>query len=356
MKAQDPKLQIRILVPPDAQGAFMRYEPEQHAELSKDEIVVVRRLTGRSHMTYMLDPIQLVIALRSFRPDIVLIEEDPHSVIGVEVTALVRVFCRNAKIAIFIWDNLARRPAFPIYLLKRLLTSYTLSKCSLVICGNTEGHALLRTSKRYNGAAVVLPQLGVGVVAERSPDRDGSMPIVGFIGRLIPEKGVLLLLNALLQLRNLTWKIVIVGAGPLEEELRTIWQPLLGERLVQIGPVSHSAVTEHLKSLDIFVLPSYATPSWKEQFGLTLAQAMMVGIACIGSSSGAIPEVLGGTGVVFQEGNELALVAALEGLLTSPERRRTLATAARSRAMAEYSTMIVAAKYTDALKQIFQTN
>jgi len=58
-----------------------------------------------------------------------------------------------------------------------------------------------------------------------------------------------------------------------------------------------------------------------EQFGLTLAQAMMAGVAVIGSSSGAIPNVLGPGGIIFKEGNIDSLKSALKTLIESKDER-----------------------------------
>jgi glycosyltransferase involved in cell wall biosynthesis len=87
-----------------------------------------------------------------------------------------------------------------------------------------------------------------------------------------------------------------------------------------------------------------------EQFGLSLAQAMMLGIASIGSSSGAIPEVLGPGGLVFQEGNTEALTGALDELLRSPARREELGALGRQFALRNYSTESISARYLEAFE------
>ncbi|MBW2737950.1 MAG: glycosyltransferase family 4 protein, partial [Deltaproteobacteria bacterium] len=78
-------------------------------------------------------------------------------------------------------------------------------------------------------------------------------------------------------MQHFTWKLLIVGSGPLKEEIQTHWKVLLNDRLIFQDAVTHKAVPNYLKCLNIFVLPSYGTPRWKQQFGLTLAQAMMAG-------------------------------------------------------------------------------
>jgi len=77
--------------------------------------------------------------------------------------------------------------------------------------------------------------------------------------------------------------------------------------------------------MDVLVLPSKTMPTWKEQFGRVLIEAMACQVSVIGSSSGAIPEVIGKAGLVFKEGNAADLRAKIEQLKSSPKVRKELA-------------------------------
>ena len=66
-----------------------------------------------------------------------------------------------------------------------------------------------------------------------------------------------------------------------------------------------------MQSLDILVLPSLTTRTWKEQFGRVLVEGMAAGCVIIGSDSGAIPEVIGDAGIIVPEGNPEALADAI---------------------------------------------
>jgi glycosyltransferase involved in cell wall biosynthesis len=87
----------------------------------------------------------------------------------------------------------------------------------------------------------------------------------------------------------------------------------------------HAEVTSLWPSIDVLVLPSRTTPHWAEQFGHVLVEAMAHGVTVMGSSSGAIPEVIGDAGVIVPEGDELALREALEQLATDRKNLRRLA-------------------------------
>ncbi len=354
MKQQCADLELRILTPRAISHLFARYTRERAPDLSAEEVVDIREFFGRSHMSYVLDPFRFAKLLREFRPDRIHIEEDPHSAVGVETVFLARLFCPSAKISFFIWDNLARVPRFPLGLVKRWLSRYSLNQAELVVCGNREGERLLQEKKGYRGRVAVLPQLGLDperyATARPSPIRhelavSADVPLIGFVGRLIPEKGVLLLLAALQRLLDLEWRVLLLGVGPLESALSNKWRAALGDRLIHRKAVAHADVPAYMAALDILVLPSYETPAWKEQFGLVLAEAMLAGVPCIGSSSGAIPDVIGPGGLVFKEKDVDDLEQVLKRLLTDGALRHSLAQKAHEFSRQCYTNEAVAAAY-----------
>jgi glycosyltransferase involved in cell wall biosynthesis len=349
MKALRPDLALRLVVPPVVGHVFSSYRPELAAGLLPEELVIVRSFGGRSNMSYVLDPIALRSLMRRFNPTHIHIEEDPHSAVGAEAAWLASRTCPTAALSFFIWDNLNRTPGFPRNVVKRRLTRFGFSRSRLVICGNEEARSLL-ASKGYSGASEVIPQVGLEPMPTET-DRHGEspsnerIPTIGYFGRLVAEKGILDMLEALRELRARPWSLVIGGVGPLRRDIEQHWQPLFGDRLSLLDVVPQAEVPALLASVDIFVLPSQTAPTWKEQFGLTLAQAMLAGCACIGSSSGAIPEVLGGTGIVFPERDVRRLTAALSSLLDSRAERARLGRAAHTFAARHYANDVVAGRY-----------
>jgi glycosyltransferase involved in cell wall biosynthesis len=356
MKRQCEGLELRILTPRSVSHVFKQYERELASGLSNDEVIDIREYFGRSHMSYVLDPIRFVGVLREFKPDRVHIEEDPYSAVGVETVLLTRLAWPSAKISFFILDNLARVPRFPLSAIKRILNRYSLSRAELVICGNKEAEYLLRKKKNYKGRTAVLPQTGLQPDLYLTPKinliRDEllipeSIPLIGFLGRLVPEKGIIILLEALSRLKDIEWRVLIVGSGPLEDEITGKWQHMFGERLVYCKAVPHTDVPAYIQALDVLILPSYETQYWKEQFGLVLAMAMLAGVPCIGSSSGAIPEVIGPGGLIFQEKDAGDLARLLERMAADAELRKSLAVSARHFALQHYTHAAVAVAYLD---------
>lgn len=362
MKQLNSDLKVCLVIPEKVNHVFMQYKPEVATGLTQEEVVSLRGLFGGSHMTYLLDPFRLLRLMKKFKPDNIHIEEDPHSLVAVETVLLARIVCPMARISFFIWDNLARTPKFPINVIKWAFTKFTLNYSSLVVVGNKDGKKLLQEKKGYFGKSLVLPQIGLdsisylrnGLTLElrneflMNPDEI----LIGFFGRLVPEKGIILLLEALNRLKRLPWRLLIIGSGPLKQEIQFHWQSILGDRLRHLDAVSHIKVPDYLKCLDIFVLPSYGTPRWKEQFGLTLVQAMMAGVACIGSSSGAIPEVLGPGGILFKENDIESLTLVLNKLIQSKEDRDRIGEKAQEIALSRYTNIAVAGAYLDSFKKI----
>ena len=352
MKRQQESLVLKILTPEFMPHLFKNFTREISPDLTPQEVISISSYIVRSHMTYFLDPIHFSKIIREFKPNRVHIEEDPYSVVGVETVFLVRLLWPKAKISFFIWDNLAREPRFPLGAIKKLLENYGLSRADLVICGNNEGLNLLRSKKRYFGKAVVMPQMGVDSSLQNEGSRlqsrkinEEEIPLIGFSGRLIPEKGIIDLLTALSKLRHLNWRLMIMGAGPLEFEINSKWKRLFGDRLILLGVLSRDEVLAYMRKADIFVLPSCSTKLWKEQFGLVLAEAMLSGIACIGSTCGAIPEVIGSGGLIFKEGDIDSLRSKIEILLLNKQLRIELGIEGKRYAKSRYTNSAVSASY-----------
>jgi glycosyltransferase involved in cell wall biosynthesis len=130
--------------------------------------------------------------------------------------------------------------------------------------------------------------------------------------------------------------LVLAGDGPLRGVLR-------GERVHVLPSVAYERVPSLLKALDVLVLPSVTIlPQHREQFGRVLAEAMAAGVPVVGSSSGAIPEVIGDAGLVVPERDPAALARAIEAVLAQPELRQRLIAAGRQRAWSTFDWASVA--------------
>jgi len=112
--------------------------------------------------------------------------------------------------------------------------------------------------------------------------------VIGFVGRFFAEKNLFSLLESFAQASKCAnkMKLVLVGTGPLEEQLRTFCHELsIDDRVVFTG--FRDDVNQLLSALDVFVLPSYT-----EGCPTALLEAMASGKAIISSNIPSIKEIV----------------------------------------------------------------
>lgn len=177
-------------------------------------------------------------------------------------------------------------------------------------------------------------------------------PVVGFLGRFVPEKGLRLLTDALDHVRT-PWRALLVGSGPLEGELRR-WARRYGSRVALVTTVDHDAVPAWLNAMDVLCAPSQTTPHWREQFGRMLIEAFASGVPVVASDSGEIPFVVADAGIILPEGDGGAWMRTLGALLPDVERRRALAGYGRARALRVYDWPVVARQQALFFRQIIE--
>jgi glycosyltransferase involved in cell wall biosynthesis len=125
-------------------------------------------------------------------------------------------------------------------------------------------------------------------------------------------------------------ELLLIGAGPLRGELEG--QPIPGSAVRVLEGFSHERMPEAYGLIDVLVLPSRTTATWKEQFGRVIIEALWCGVPVVGSDSGEIPwllELTGG-GVTFPEGDADALARQLSRLRDDPPLRASLAATGRA--------------------------
>jgi glycosyltransferase involved in cell wall biosynthesis len=162
------------------------------------------------------------------------------------------------------------------------------------------------------------------IVPGISRDRD-----LVFLGRLVSDKGVDLLLLALASLRDrgLIGQLTIIGSGPEEPLLRDlVGQLALGEQVQFAGPQGGEALVQLLNRHRIMVVPS----RWEEPFGIVALEGIACGCVIVGSSGGGLPEAIGPCGVTFPNGDHAALAEGLRRLLDSEQEIGRLRNAARA--------------------------
>ena len=170
---------------------------------------------------------------------------------------------------------------------------------------------------------------------------------------------------------------LLLAAGALEWEKRYDW---MLEALARLGPGAPTLVIRGSGSLEAavraqaerlrldvrflgFLSPHELAAAYNaatclvhtgdvETFGLAVAEAMACGRPVVAVASGALPEVLGGTGVVAPSDDPAAFARALAALLADPERRAVLGAAAHRRAVELFSLERLGREYAEALETL----
>lgn len=271
--------------------------------------------------------------LRDYAPDIIMVDNEPWSFMRWQSRLLAWLYARKALFAEFTWENIRRR-GFKGEVLDWVYRAAVKTN-DVVICGNQAAAELFERAGQRRECIMVDGHLGIGEEefpsasdADRKAWREGhswsaDSRVIGYCGRLVEEKGLRELAGAVQSLRRTfpNLKLALLGHGPLGEELQAMdpdkrW-------LAVLPPVPQQQVGEFLNKLDIFVLPSKPLDKdghvWKEQFGHVLIEAITAGCLVFGSSSGAIPEVLGCDDLVFRHSSQNALTEILHRYLASPE-------------------------------------
>lgn len=280
--------------------------------------------------------------LNDFQPDIVQVEEEVFSMCAFELAIWLRL--TGKKLVVFGWENMDRQlPRF-----RRWVRQFVMNSASALIAGNHEGANLLR-QWGYTGAIAVMPQMGVDtcLFAPQLLEPDRQEFHIGYLGRLIAGKGIDILFAAVHQLRQRGYncRVILCGSGTSEADLRQeAEKQQIADLVTWKGAVRHEAAPMAIAQFDVLVLPSRTTPTWKEQFGHVLIEAMAMGIPVIGSNSGEIPHAIGRSDLVFQEEDTCGLAAILERLICEPNWRQEVKNYCLTRVQQHYSHQQIARK------------
>lgn len=281
--------------------------------------------------------------------DILLAQQEPWSLSGWQAARL----ARRLKIP-FVFQtnqNLLKHYPFPFSMIERQVYSAT----AIGLAYSEEARKVL-AQKGFAGPTAVAPY-GTDV-SLFTPDQnprlraelklDGSV-VIGYMGRLVPEKALDTLIRAFARVRGLDGappaKLLFVGSGPEQTALeRVAAEEGVLDQLVFTGAVPHKRAGEYMQCMDLFVLPSRTMPNWKEQFGRVIIEAMACAIPVIGSDSGEIPNLIRATGGgrVFHEDDVAGLAEQLRELLADGSFRRKLGESGRRSVQERYTHEAVA--------------
>lgn len=166
-------------------------------------------------------------------------------------------------------------------------------------------------------------------------EREGPLRVL-FVGRLVPEKGPDVLLQAVTALlaEGVEVELVVAGGGALADDLaQQREESAAAEHIQLLGPVGQDDIRDWYAWADVFCLPSYA-----EGVPVVLMEALAMEVPVVTTRIAGIPELVedGVNGLLVEPGHPGDVVRALRTLATDPSLRRRMGAAGRERVQQEF--------------------
>ncbi|MEP6574030.1 MAG: glycosyltransferase family 4 protein [Gemmatimonadota bacterium] len=263
-----------------------------------------------------------------FRPDLIQIEEETWSLAASAASG----HAARLEVPMTLFSSESVPRTYPLSI--RWRRGRTLQRVNGIVGGNRIATSLLARARPGIPTAVI-PQLGLRPPLD-TPHNEHHGLAIGFVGRLVPEKGLDILFRACVKLLG-KWTLTVVGSGPAQEELEALAERLgIAARVTWMGALPPEELRKLWPDLHCLAVPSRTTQRWVETFHQPLIEAMGHGVTVVGSDSGVIPELIDTAGLVVPEDNVPALTAALQHLADTPRERQRFGREGRQRVMAQY--------------------
>ena len=339
-------VELTVLVPPSWRDERGEQVLERSYTTGYELREIPIRFNGRFHLHHYPT---LAREIAAARPQIVHIDEEPYNLATWQ--ALRQARRAGAKSVFFTWQNILRRYPPPF----SWVESWVMRRADYALAGTDDAADTLRR-KGYRGPLQAIPQFGTSAALFRPAGAARERPFtIGYIGRVVPAKGLPILLRAAAQLGG-DWRLRLVGGGSSVSEMKALADALgisTGVRFV--GQLPSTELPAEYHKIDVLVLPSLTRRNWKEQFGRVLVEAMASAVPVIGSDSGAIPGVVGAAGRIVPEGDARALARALRELRDDPTLRTELSEKGRARFLAHFTHESIAAATVAVYREILNT-
>lgn len=272
---------------------------------------------------------------------------DPHYLFSYQSIRIkdqrrrVRVICTSWEVEAHHNESIA---------LKKYQKESVLRRADLFICHTKKAQTALELEGVLKDSIQVVP-LGVDTKTFFPQPRNIQRGCILFVGRLVPEKGVMTLLSAFEDLykTNSYARLFILGSGPLEHKIRAQLKLKGLTHAVSIMKIQYNSISQMYQKAEIFVLPSTTSATWSEQYGMALIEAMASALPIVSTTTGAIPEVVGPSGLLVHPDNASELCTAMHELLTNPDMRLKLGTIGYERAKNMYNV----SKFSQKMAQIY---
>lgn len=253
--------------------------------------------------------------LRAFRPDVVHVVVEPWGLLAVQAALWVRRH-PDTRLVLHGCDRIWWHGGRLEQLAKRVLARVSLRVASGFAAETSAVAPLARSAGLAVGAPTAQihtqprdpEQFRPPTAEERAAGRSelglpAHGPGVAFVGRMVPEKGPLVLLEAWRRLapevRQDAW-LALAGTGPLDELVAHTSEGCGGVHVLGAVPFP-DGILALSRAAQIAVVPSYTVPDWDDQSPRAVIEGLLSGAVVVGSASGGIPVMLEDTGILVRE-------------------------------------------------------
>ena len=263
----------------------------------------------RGHLTFLYP--RLRQALDGLQPDVIHVVSEPWGLLCVQAARWVRANPQS-RLVIHGCDTIWHHGGALEQRARKILLRSTMGVVAAYCAENSKALALaaqnglsassirarIHTCPR-NDSLWRPPQPVERARARAALNLPDDVFAVGMLGRLVPQKGVLMFLDAAEALfqRDFPARFFVAGDGPLKEEVIR----RRSDYVVPLNSLPHPhGVLQFLHALDLLCCPSLSTRSWEDQGPRSVLEAMMCGCIPVATPTGGISEMLAGHGVLSQ--------------------------------------------------------
>jgi glycosyltransferase involved in cell wall biosynthesis len=346
--ARDPQLDVTVAAPIAFRSGLgpIELQPEPPRSNLALKPLAARFTQWTQIFAYDRRALAMLIDHGAF--DVVHAWEEPYIYAGYQI---VREMARsNAAFCFRTAQNIDKRYPFPFSRFERAARRRAQG---WIAGGNLVFESMVRRGYPKERGRIMTLAVDLDAFKPLAPERKQAVarelglhpPILAYVGRLTRPKGIDLMMRAMDAVGGSTqWSMLVMGAGPMEADLRN-WAAARGwSDRVQIRLVPHRDVPAYLGAADLLLAPSQTGPRWREQFGRMVIEAFAGGVPVLGSDSGEIPYVIGDAGKILPESDADAWARAIVEVIGSEKLRADMVRRGLERVQA-YSVAAVAQQY-----------
>ncbi len=301
-------------------GSLVFYQHEPH--IDEGYLIKTANVLFQNNIRKYIFLNRLFQLMRDFKPNVIDIEEEPSALVTAQVLWYREILNLNCSVIFHTAHNL---PTVPKPLFEKV-QRYVLKCANGAIVRNTDAKNILETQGFHKPITISGNGLDLSHFKSQT-DSDliykyslKGKTVLGYVGKLKPDKGLMTLLKAFKALREPSLILLIVGTGGFQTDLeRFVQENGLKSHVIFTGHQSQDILPKLYSLMDILVIPSRTSPKWKESFGRVIIEAMACGVPVVGSSSGSIPETIHHAGLIFKEESHEDLTEKIRTILHNPQ-------------------------------------